>query len=868
MPDRPLLIFPSPGQPLGPKKSGGGSGRLRFPSRSRQAVLLDSRFERIERWFEERKVRLQAESHDLVPEEVLVLETVGTVEDFAKAVEKVEGLEWLAEYEQPDVAPDEDFFEADSKERRRDDKQLSSRLFLVSSNQAGLREILSLWQRWKASDRLKNGLAKWDKVFSRLRDVRRWDARDRLLETGALEDWRERLAAGADTVPCEIELWFRRHERERLEAERRTEELIREAGGRTGQGVVIEEIGYHALPAKLPVGEVRAILDGGHEDISLVQCERIQFFRASGQMAAEMPDDADGTEEAAPAPAIPPRPDAAPGGPVVALLDGLPLQQHVLLAGRLIVDDPDDYEAGYAASDRRHGSAMASLILHGDLGSPDPPLQRPLYVRPILKPDPRDPEGREAVPDDVLVVDLVHRAVRRLFDGEGPEGPTAPSVCVINLSIGILDRMFDHVLSPLARVLDWLSWRYQVLFVVSAGNHAEGFRLLRSQGELSGQDAEGLERDTLRSIVAMTRLRRLLSPAESVNALTVGAIHTDAFVGHLPPRHRDPYVHSGLPSLINAQGPGFRRAVKPEVFAPGGRVVLAEAPATLGTRDLEVTPYVKTLGPGQKCAAPGATGSLNETRHDRGTSNAAALMSRAAVSVFDVLEDLRAQPDASVLDEVPKSILVKALLAHGASWGAPGAVLHSVLSGEGQRVRRKDRIATLLGYGRVELDRVEECTERRVTVVGCGLLGDRQRHIHRLPLPGALKTTDCARRLIVTLAWFSPVNPRDQRWRRAKLWFGLDRTVLGVQRKNVDQYAARRGTLQHEIFESDGSAGAPRSNEQEIEVNCRADAGILEDEVAYALVATLEVTEGVVATNLYDEIQDRLVAARQRVAVT
>ena len=166
------------------------------------------------------------------------------------------------------------------------------------------------------------------------------------------------------------------------------------------------------------------------------------------------------------------------------------------------------------------------------------------------------------------------------------------------------------------------------------------------------------------------------------------------------------------------------------------------------------------------------------------------------------------------------------------------------------------------------MDRVKECTERRVTVVGCGHLGDRQRHIHRLPIPSALETTDCARRLIVTLGWFSPINPRDQRWRRAKLWFGLDGTVLGVQRKNVDQNAVRRGTLQHEVFETIQSADVPRGGEVEIEVNCRADAGSLEDEVAYALVATLEVTEGVVATNLYDEIRDRLVAARQRVVVT
>ena len=120
---------------------------------------------------------------------------------------------------------------------------------------------------------------------------------------------------------------------------------------------------------------------------------------------------------------------------------------------------------------------MASLIVHGDMAAPEPPLSRPLYVRPILRPDPRGwRDSDESVPEDALVVDLVHRAVRRLFDDDRGDGvgAIAPHVAVINLSIGIRDRPFEQTLSPLARLLDWLAWRYSVLFVVSAGNHAGG----------------------------------------------------------------------------------------------------------------------------------------------------------------------------------------------------------------------------------------------------------------------------------------------------------------------------------------------------------------------------------------------------------
>ena len=52
--------------------------------------------------------------------------------------------------------------------------------------------------------------------------------------------------------------------------------------------------------------------------------------------------------------------------------------------------------------------------------------------------------------------------------------------------------------------------------------------------------------------------------------------------------------------------------------------------------------YGGTLAPGQRVAAPGATpGDLAGCKHTRGTSNAAAMVSRAAGSLYEVLEELR-----------------------------------------------------------------------------------------------------------------------------------------------------------------------------------------------------------------------------------
>jgi hypothetical protein len=103
------------------------------------------------------------------------------------------------------------------------------------------------------------------------------------------------------------------------------------------------------------------------------------------------------------------------------LLDGLPRSNHALLAGRLIVDDPQGWEQDYQAIERVHGTAMASLIVRGDLSSAEDAIARPPYVRPIMRPDPRDfrvPRG-EGLPANQLTVDLLHAAVRRLYEGEG-----------------------------------------------------------------------------------------------------------------------------------------------------------------------------------------------------------------------------------------------------------------------------------------------------------------------------------------------------------------------------------------------------------------------------------------------------------------
>ncbi len=860
MAERPLLILPKPAHaPEGLRRFGGGA-KLHRPSFERQKKRLERRFEQLQQAMDERRARLQIEAVGLVPEEVIVLETAAPIENFIAAVRKIDGMEWLGEIAEDDIPPDDDFFALDKKGQRRDERALSGRVFFVFTNQQALQQLLSLWNRWKSEKQLPHGFAKWKELFSLLRDVRPWGIRDRLLETGVLDDWRERVAHNEESVPVEIELWFRGDTHKRRAAQERVEGFITGQGGHLVAQATIEEIAYHVLLARLPIAAVHPILHNPNADVALIQCEQIQFFRVTGQMAGIVPEGIS-VPIAAPFPEV----HGPLKDPVVALLDGLPLQNHGALAGRLTIDDPDGFEVNYPARERRHGTAMASLILHGELDRDELPLDRRLYVRPILRPDDKDwrTSKNEVLPENTLAVDLVHRAVRRMLEGEGEEPATAPSVRVINLSIGIKDRPFDGAMSPLARLLDWLAWEYKILFVVSAGNHLQDIQLDVSQDQFRVLPPKELQRKVLQSLAADARNRRLLSPAEGINVLTIGACDEDASNGQGPPQTIRPYLDEGLPSPINAQGMGYRKGIKPEIFGPGGRVMLRESLTANFSVRLEVV--LGTHPPGQKVAAPGdLPGQLAHSTFTRGTSNATALLSRAAAQLHDTVDELREEPGGELIDAIPRAVWLKALLTHASYWGQAGEILDDTLRTPANSRKFKEYLTRLIGYGRVDFDRVRECTERRVTTLGGGSLEAGQAHVHRFPLPPSLGGKQGQRRLVITLAWFTPINPQHQGYRRADLWFTPPPTPLDIKRQDADWRAVQRGTIQHETLEGSHASAFVDGDQLEIHVGCRADAGSLEQPVPYALVVTLEVAEEL-GIEIYEEVRAR-VQARVRVA--
>lgn len=836
MTDFPLLVFPTHrvGKRSSPPKY---PPKLHKPGWARQATNLGPKFEALRSAFEGERMALQTNPEGLAPEFVLVIETRGQVDGFLSAARKI-GMDWLAEIDQEDLEPDDNFWMPDDKTGARSEKHLNGRLYLGMTNQQAMRGLLSLWERFRRGQDMDHGYKKWGELFDYTKDIRPWSIQDRL-RPELLAAWRE--AEDNVSVPFRLELWFEEDGEARETALRR---LIDTAGGQVLAATRIPEIRFHALKGRLPRAVAQTVLafDAGESDVQqlseLFHRHEVRYFLPVAQgVVSQNAEVQDGSIEAR---SLPTKPE-----PIVALLDGYPLAGHHLLDGRLIVHDPDDTLSIYQPGEMRHGTAMASLILHDELDTHAPPLERPLYCRPVLEPD-RGTPGREHIPETAFAEDRIHRAVVEMFEGQEP---LAPTVRIVNLSIG--EEAFDRFVSPWARLLDWLAFRHGLLFCVSAGNQTDDIETGLTDAAFQALPDADKAKATLGHLGRTLKDRHLLSPGESINALTVGAQHHDhSTIPYLA--HRvDVLPDPDMASPVSRLGPGYRKSIKPDILLPGGRQ-LYRLQGSGGRYGLVRAP----IAPGQQAAAPDVSGHLGKTTYTRGTSNATALASRAAARFYEILETLRRIPGGERIDRRTTAPLLKAMLVHGARWPDHAEVVAEVMPVPNHR--RKRAIARFFGYGIADTARVEACTAQRATVLGCGLLKRDEVHEYELPQPIELSGSREGRRLTITLAWLTPVNPRHRAYRMAKLNFTPPLAELALSRQQADWQQVQNGTVQHEILEGEAARAFEDGDVLRIRISAQGDSQqAFDEEIPYGLVVSLEVGEAS-SLPIYQRVQEKL----------
>jgi hypothetical protein len=577
------------------------------------------------------------------------------------------------------------------------------------------------------------------------------------------------------------------------------------------------------------------------------------------QSMAAFPVDAERDDD----PVLPESGAAAPLPPIAALLDGLPVQNHQRLANRLIVDDPEGLEPTYQVAARKHGTEMASLIIHGDINRREPPLSRPLYVRPIMVPVQMHERLDERTPGDRLLVDHIYRAVRRMKEGAGGEPPTAPEVFLINLSMGDENRQFSGPMSPWARLLDHLAYRYGVLFLVSAGNVLSTIPLAEFPNWTAFEKATPDERErALFAAMDMQKATRtILSPAEAMNVLTIGAAHRDAVPQGGPTANgMDAITNSDLPNLSSGLGLGFRKVIKPDLLADGGREYVRWKSTN---PHLQVEPVRQAARAfGLRAAAPDPLGDLSKTALTWGTSAATALATRAGHLVFDALMD---EDGGSMLADTPPQylpLIVKALLVHGSAWGDGAAVIQALSAR--QHHAKKDNVSRFVGHGALDTKRIVACMAERATLIGYGDITPGSANLCRIPLPPSLEGVLEPRSVTVTLAWFSPINPRHQGYRMVALEAkpgGDTKLSLGVDRVKMQPHdkAIARGTVFHDRRKGERAVPYVDGGDMLLRIAARETAGEFTGRVPYAVAVSIEVGVGSTIP-VYEEVRTAVLA--------
>lgn len=734
---------------------------------------------------------------------------------------------------------------AGEEELEGDELDASPEFYLLVPQLAALREIVSLWSQWIATGTLPRNYTPWRDLFLQLRDVRPWGPSDRVTSLNRI--YFENIVDGTpddELVRIEIELVFRASTAAATAYEAEVNEHIIEAGGQVVHRTRRVEFAYHALLVDVPAAEIRRIVNldpaslAGADPVVSIVPQSVGTPIEAGDI---VPDDIQ-------------RIDPANADPIAAVFDAVPVQAHPLLAGRLSVDDPGNLEER-AVGARVHGTAMASLAVHGDLNDPASPISRRVYFRPVMY---APAFGDEIFDSAKLVIDVVVEAVIRMRQNGGT------NVVVVNLSLGDRTKPFSGKISTWARALDYLAYAYGILFLVSAGNVNDAVPLIGpvNQAAFEADTVENKEKSIFRGLDALKSSRRILAPADSVNAVTIGSWSRDSahdpFLGLSP---FPAYVNQQMPNLSSRIGLGLRRATKPEVLLAGGRQRVRFDP--ISALPVIVPHPHPTRFWGLKVAAPPENG-VAGLHFTIGTSAATALATHSAHRIFDALEE--AYPQLIGPMSLPeRAVLLKTLLVHSASWRGSETFIRPLVDPDldlhHEHWRRE--VCRYLGYGFVDPEDAIACAADRATLWATGRLGPESSVTFDVALPPALAATTNPREVRATLAWFTPIRPGHLAYRAVKLKIAslqnpaIEALGVSTTTQQPSNSQAESGTIVHRRWQDSRIGNFVAGATFPLQIQRERDQGIPIDEaIPFGLAVTLEMPG---AAAIYQDVQATVV---------
>ncbi|MDP2034553.1 MAG: S8 family serine peptidase [Polaromonas sp.] len=816
-------------------------------------------------------VQVVADPRAVIPERALVLELLGSVTNFEQAAQAL-GLEWLGsmspDKSSPSASSEGDESQEDDEAPEGDEAQAKV-FYLTMPSEQGLRSLLAAWARFTKGQqpRTTKETPLWA-MFAYLKDLRTWSSQDRV-DPILVRYVKARLESQPDAlVAVEVDLWYRNERQRRDQALQKLKNLTKEVGGNFIDEIEIPEIQYQGVLVQMPGSVALQMINGG--EVGLAGLDEIMRIRPQAAFEGDELVSLEGPQVLSE--------NQVPTDVkcVAAILDGYPVTQHEALAGRLVVQEVDVSAAEAPAAARLHGTAMASLIVRGDLAKNELPLQSPLAVIPVLSVNTRN---TETTPSGKLAIGVIYRALTALVELRKQPTSALSQVVVVNHSICDTQLPFVRATSPWASLIDYFGHHHRLLFIVSAGNIPAAIPVagVSTMQELLALDPQVRDARVIGSLRESSGTRGLLCPAETVNGLTVGALHQDGGVGAASGTEIDPFQGLEMTSLNSALGLGVNRSVKPDLAKAGGRSSLGISTNAAG--QVQVHP-ARSTAMGHKVARPGLGGEANRYGLSAGTSDAAALTTRSAVQIAGVLDEVFQQDGEEWSKRPTRAAILKTLLVHGARWGDVGELLYKTImdpASPAKRQAEKNETTRYIGFGKIEADRVLDGTHNRITLLADDLIKSDERHVFKLPIPTHMLRSRDLRSITLTLSWTTPIVifSSDYRGVGLKLVDSDGKQIFwkGVKRDEVMQpvlTAMERGTVVH--MQLAGSTlwqhGKSGGHALEIGVQAMAKHGSTKGmAVPYALAMTLEVAQSV-DTKIYEQVRGHIRARQQQRART
>lgn len=808
----------------------------------------------------EQGIDVSIDPRAVVPERALVFELIGPVADFEDAAQAF-GLEWLISDRKRSDSSDADLEDGADDGDGGEDSTGGSRhvLYLTMPSTSGLRRLFSMWERYKKNEAPSDAEKPFWGVFGYLDDLRLWSAKDRI-DPSVVKFIEAFLLRYPDRpVKVELDFWYRSERQSRDGAISTLRTFLDQVQGELLDLVEISEIKYQGALISIPAHIAREL---AQKQGSLAQLHEVMTIRPQAEFSSEVETGESDLDR------IPLR-EAPTRRCITAILDGYPITAHTALEGHVHVHEVDIASSDVPAEMREHGTAMASLVVNGDLRSLTPSsLTRPVVVVPVLT---NSTTGKETTPANKLAIGVIRRALDRILNNPAADG-NLDDIAIINHSLCDTNSPFVRRPSPWAALLDYYSHHHRLLFVVSAGNITGSFPINYPDFAAFESDVIEREANVLLAIESAKGSRGILSPAESVNNLTIGALHADT-ENNAPQYVIDPYPNVRMTNLASAVGFGVNRSIKPDLVEIGGRFAAQGSNHKDGHVEIHAATAVDM---GLEVAVPSPIGDLTSTRRTAGTSNAAALTTRACNQVADAIEDLFGADNVDWLGLPTRVPLLKTLIAHGCGWGDIGGILEESFPPAGSHswFRRRDAIARFLGFGKPNFGRILDGAENRITLIAEDRIQGEDLHRYKIPMPSALFNTRDLRSITITLSWTTPIVTTTADYRGVMLkmvnstgkkafWKGVDKSSI----YQPNGATAERGTLTQLRLEGSKQIKDVLQEGMFVGVQARAIHPSQEKaQVPYALAITLEMAQSQ-KTNLYVDVSNEI-RARSGVRAT